>query len=66
MRAIQAQNQVWAIAEAKRARTEANAERSAWLREQKIIADEQARQQAESAREAKRVVNERRASIERG
>lgn len=66
MRAVQAQNEVWARAEAKRARTEANAERSAWLREQKIINDERARLQAESEREAKRAINMRRASIERG
>ena len=39
-----------AIAEAKRARTEANAERSAWLREQKLIADEEARVKAEAER----------------
>ena len=66
MRAMQAQEEVWAIAEAKRARTEANAERSAWMREQKIIADEQARVQAEKEREVKRAVNMRRATIERG
>jgi hypothetical protein len=63
---MQAQEEVWAIAEAKRARTEANAERSAWMREQKIIADEQARVEAEKGREVKRAVNLRRATIERG
>ena len=65
MRAVQAQEKIWSVAEAKRARTEANAERSMWIREQKIIADEEARLEAEKGREVKRAANVRRATIER-
>ena len=64
-RAAEAQNQVWEIAEQKRLRTEANAERSAWIKQQKMEEDEQMKVAAEAERKITRTANARRAEIER-
>ena len=64
-RAAEQQQLIWEQAEQKKLRTEANAERSAWMRQQKETVEEQERVEAEKVRSVKRVAKARRAEIER-